>query len=130
VAEPLLNFADVGLVSESICGRSGTQGMDAKARDVHTSGAGVVLDDSCIDRARGQGFLEIATDRVLDRTEQRPIRVFLVSRGFNVAVNALKSRRVRWHEAHFSALPMYAEVQDAAALLHVSDFQTAQLLAA
>jgi hypothetical protein len=112
---------EVGAAVQGVGGRRGPQGVRAEAFSVDARRFGVFTQHAVVHGAVGERPVGVPLPRrVLERTEQRPVRVVAVAGGLQVGVDALQGQRVGRHVAHLGALAENTQVGHALAALEVA----------
>ena len=129
MAEPLLDFAQVGAAVQGIGSGRRAQCVRAEAAQLNTGGQRVFSQHAMVNRPVGKRPVGVPLPcRVFQWPEERTLNVVAMAGGFQVIVDPLQGQRMSGHVADFTAFTENPQMDDALAGLEVAHAQAAQFL--
>jgi len=115
MAEPLLDFGDIGVVLQSVCRRRAPQGANAEAVNIGVDAHLIseAPDDFLVDRGQIERFVEGSGRVVLHRSKEGAGQVGSMAGDFQVFLDQPRGFRGHRHEADLVALAGNAQMEDA-----------------
>lgn len=115
MAQPLLDFGDIGVVFQGIGRRRGPQGVNAEAVNIGVDAHLLAIPPNhfLVDRSRVERLVEGSGRVVLHRTKEGTGQVGPMAGDFQVFLDQPRGFRGHRHEADLVALAGNAQMEDA-----------------